>query len=253
MELDIIHKYLFSVPATTGTQSYTYNFKSNELRQYLTGISCPLIAALPTADFIQIELRDDYKSILSYSPAQNWCKDTTSVSFDLTQVFRPLNVESAGKNFYLTVRIKNSTAAFSFVALFRQSNTPLNIGIFGCEVKNYDMQSFTVPAPALGANFNITLPSDFEAVAGINIVGGCAAEFMNLCLDINDNYNIIIDPIPLSILKVTDKQKYDDTFYPVHFKSNNKQINVRLTTLDTPSAYTADPYTITFLLINPKK
>lgn len=253
MEVDIIHKYLFNIPATTGTQSYTYNFKSNELRKYLSGIACPLTTALPTADDIKIELRDDYKSILSFSPVQNWCKNTASVSYDLTQIFRPLFVESAGKNFYITVKVTNSTTAFSFVTLFRQTNTPYNIDIFGYEVKNYDMQSFTVPAPALGSNFNITLPSDYEAVVGINVVGGCQAEFFNLCLDINDNYNILLDPVPLSILKVTENMKTDNAFYPVCFKSSNKQINVRLTTLETPAAYTADAYTITFLLINQKK
>lgn len=249
MTVDIIHKYFFNVPATTGMQTYTYNFKSNELRNYLTGIACPLTTALPVADDIKIELRDDYKSILSFSPVQNWCKNTTSVNFDLTEVFRPLNVESKGKNFYLTVKVKNSATAFSFVALFRQSNNALNINIFGVDCKAYDMQSFTVPAPALGANYNITLPSDYDSVAGINIVGGDPNEFLNLCLDLNDNYNTIIDPLPLSILKVTENQKVNNTFYPLSFRSANKQINARLTTLQSPQNYTATDYTITFLLL----
>ena len=249
MNLDIIHKYKFEIPATVGVNSVSYNFKSNELRKYLTGIACPLLTTIPTAEEIKIELRDDYKSILSFSPVQNWCKNTNSQSFDLTEIFRPLTVESAGKNFYLTVKVKNTAATFGFVAMFRQSDTPLNIKIFGVDCKQYDIQSFTVPAPELGQNFNITLPSDFDSVAGINIVGADQTNFLNLCLDLNDNYNIILDPVPLSVLKVTENQKTDNSFYPLFFKSANKQINARLTALDSAAQYTPTNYTISFLLL----
>lgn len=244
----LIQKYLYTVPATTGTQIYTYNWKSDELFKFLAGIACPLATSLPaTFDDIKIELRDDYKSILSFSPVQNWCKNTSAQDYDLTNIFRPLAVESAGKNFYLNVKVTNTSAAFTFVALFKQVNEQPAISIFKEPVNGYDMQSFTVPTPALGQQFEINLPSDYNNVAGVNIVGGDTTNFFSLALDINDSTNYLLDPVPLSILKVTETQSLDKGFFPVAFASNNKKINVRLTALETIT-YTPTDLTITFLL-----
>ena len=244
----LIQKYWYTVPATTGTQIYTYNFKSDELFKYMAGIACPLATALPsTFDDIKIELRDDYKSILSFSPVQNWCKATSAQDFDLTNIYRPLNVESAGKNFYLNVKVTNTSAAFSFVALFKQTNEKPDISIFNQPVNGYDMQSFTVPAPALGQNFEINLPSDYSCVAGVNIVGGDQTNFYSLALDINDSTNYLLDPVPLTVLKVTETQIMDKAFYPVSFASANKKIMVRLTAMQSIT-YVPTDFTITFLL-----
>lgn len=244
----LIQKYWYTVPATTGTQIYTYNFKSDELFKFMAGIACPLATSLPaTFDDIKIELRDDYKSILSFSPVQNWCKDPTAQDFDLTQIYRPLCVESAGKNFYLNVKVTNTSAAFTFVALFKQTNEKPEISIFNQPVNDYDMQSFTVPAPALGQNYEINLPSDYNNVAGVNIVGGDTTNFNALALDINDSTNYLLDPVPLTVLKVTEMQNHDKGIYPVAFQSKNKKIMVRLTAMDIIT-YTPTDYTITFLL-----
>ncbi len=245
----LIQKYYFTIPATTGTKSYSYNFKSDELYQYLAGIACPLVTALPTAERIEIELRDDFASILSFSPVVNWCKNTASVDYDLTNVFRPVISKSAGKNYYLNVKVTNSAAAFTFVALFRQSNELPVVNIFGQNVENYDMQSFTVKAAALGVNYNINLPSNFNAVAGINFVGGDTANIGQIALDVNDNLKNLLDPVPVSILKVTENQGYDKTFFPLSFMSKNKQVNLRLTPMATIAAYTPSDFTVTFLLI----
>lgn len=244
----LIQKYYFTIPATTGTNVYSYNFKSDELYQYLTGIACPLVTALPTADKIEVELRDDFKSILSFSPVQNWCKNTASVDYDLTNVFRPVISKSAGKNYYLNVKVTNSAASFTFVALFKQENEQPVVNIFGRTVENYDMQSFTVKAAALGTNYNINLPSDFNAVAGINFVGGDTANIGQIALDVNDNLKNLLDPVPVSILKVTENQGYDKTFFPLSFISKNKQVNLRLTPMATINIYTPSDFTVTFLL-----
>jgi len=249
MENTLIQKYWYTVPQTTGTQMYTYNFKSDELYKFLTGIACPLVDSLPTADKIEVELRDDFKSILSFSPVQNWCKNTASVDYDLTNVFRPIVSQSQGKNYYLNVRVTNSSAAFTFVALFQQSNEQPQLSVFGRSVEAYDMQSFTVKAAALGANYNINLPSDFEAVMGVNFTGGDTANIAKLALDINDNMRNLLDPVPVNILKVTENQGYDKTFFPVQFVSKNKQVNLRLTPLATIASYTPSDFTVTFLLI----
>lgn len=250
MENILIQKYYFNVPATTGTQVYSYNFKSDELYKYLTGIACPLVGSqIPAADDIKIELKDDYKSILSFSPAVNWCKNTTSVDYDLTNVFRPVLSQSAGKNFYLNVKVKNLSANFAFVALFRQANQQPALTVFGNSVNAYDMQSFTIENAALGVNYNINLPSDYDAVVGVNFVGGDANNISLLALDINDAMKNLLDPMPVTTLTVTENQGYDKTFFPVSFKSKNKQVNLRLTPLNTINNYTPTAITVTFLLI----
>lgn len=249
MEKMLIQKYWFSVPQTTGTHLYQYVFKSDELYKFLTGIACPLASTLPTADEIKIELRDDFKSILSFSPVVNWCKNTASSDFDLTAVFRPLMAESKGKNFYLNVRVTNSSAAFTFVALFRQANEQPVVSIFGEAVSGYDMQSFTIKQPLLGTNYNINLPSDYDKVAGVNFIGGDQTNIARLALDINDNLRELLDPVPVSVLTVTENQGYDKTFFPLAFVSKNKQVNLRLTQLDDQAmTYTPTDITVTFLL-----
>lgn len=244
---ELIQKYLFNVPIATTAQIQQYVFKSDELFKYLSGIACPLASSLPTGD-IKIELRDDFRSILSFSPVENWCKAPTAQDYDLTSVFRPLAAESAGKNFYLNVKAENTSAAFTFVALFRQSLEKPEISIFNEAVNDYDMQSFTIPTPSLGQNYQINLPSDFNRVAGVNIVGGDLTNFYSLALDLNDSLNSLLDPVPLSILKVSSTQSIDKGFFPVSFASNNKQINIRLTALDPGISYTPTDLTVTFLL-----
>lgn len=235
----IQHRFV-SVPLTSGTSIYKVNFKSDDMYNYLTGIALTFEGARPTADAIEVELRDDFISILSFSPVENWLKNTTSVSWNLADAFRALNVESHGKQFYLNVKVTNS-AAFSFTCMFRQS---LN----AVAVKEYDIQAFTVPAPSLGANFSITLPDDYSKCRGINVVGGDSTNSQYLALDINDARGYILDPVPFNVLIPTVNTQYDNLFFDMDFESKNKEINVRLTALKDIE-YTATNYTISFLLL----
>lgn len=241
----LIQKTLLTVPQATTAAITQYVFKSDELFPYLSGVACPLASALPTGD-IKIELRDDFRSVLSFSPVENWCKATSAQDYDLTNVFRPIAAESAGKNFYLNVKAENTSAPFTFVALFKQTMEKPEISIFGEAVNGYDMQSFTIPAPSLGQNYQINLPSDFDRVAGVNFVGGDSANFYSLALDLNDSINTLLDPVPVSILNVKETQSIDKGFFPVSFASANKQINVRLTAMEAIT-YTPTDITVTFL------
>ena len=109
------------------------------------------------------------------------------------------------------------------------------------------MQSFTIPAPVIGTDYNFNLPSDFNYVAGVNIVGGDPVTFNNLLLEVNDSVRNLLDPMPLSCLKVRETVKYNNSFFPVSFISKNKEVNIRLSTVGTVT-YTATPITVTFLL-----
>lgn len=242
MKETLIQHYYYTVPATTGTNVYTYLFKSDELYNFLTGIACPLTSALPTADLIEVELRDDFKSILSFSPVRNWCKSTTAQTWNLQEAFRPFNVASKGKNFYLNVKVTNSTAAFSFCAFFRQSTKEL-------KCRQYDMQTFTFKAAVLGVNNQINLPSDYDFCAGVFIQGGDSTNDGALLIDINDNRQNLLDPVLQSVLRITENTPFDDSFFPCEFESKNKQVFFRITPLYNGVSYTASDISVTFLLI----
>lgn len=245
MKNTYVQNKLISIPATTGVNNYSFLFKADDCYQYLSGVGCYFLGTTPpTADSIKIEFRSDYKSILSYSPFENWVKSTVSPSFNLQDIYKPLMVDARGRNFYINVTVKNC-AAFDFMALVKQTTFPV-------PCKRYDAQSWDVTAPTLGQALQITLPSDFNRCKGIAISGGQSANANVLGFEIFDSAGQIVDPLPLSVLTPTVSTPYDQGFYPVDFDSKSKQISVRLTALAStlPTPYVATDYTVTFLLID---
>ena len=236
------HK-LISIPQTTGVNNYSFLFKADDCYQFLSGVGCYFLGTTPpSADSIKIEFRSDYKSILSYSPFENWVKSTVSPSFNFQDIYKPLNVDARGRNFYINVTVKNC-AAFNFMALVKQTTYPV-------KCIRYDAQSWDIAAPALGQGFEITLPSDFTRCKGIMLTGGQSANANVLGFEIYDSAGQIVDPLPMSVLTPTVSTPYDHGFYPVDFDSKSKQISVRLTQLGTLAAtYVPTNYTATFLLI----
>lgn len=241
MKETLIQHRVISIPQTTGTQIYSTLIKADDCYNYLTGIAA-IAAAAPTAAEFKIELRDDFKPVLSFSPYNNWLKTPQSQSFNLQDVFKPFNVEARGRNFYVNVKVTNCSA-FTFTVLLRQNVNPM-------VCNRYDEQCFDVPTPALGSGFQITLPSDYNYCKGIMLTGGDTTNADFLGLDIYDSAGAITDPVPMSILTPSIYTEYDDGFFPVDFESKSRQISVRLTELGTlPSTYTPTNYTITFLLV----
>lgn len=244
MKQTYIQHKLISIPATSGVpQTFQTTFKADDCYEFLSGVACLLSSAnVPTADDIKIELRSDYQSILSFSPYTNWVKNPKSPAFNLQDVFKPLQVDARGRNFYLNVKVQNNTA-FDFVALLKQTVNPVRC-------VRYDAQSFDIATPSLGQGFNITLPSDYNYVKGVMLSGGQVANADYLGFEIYDSAGQIVDPLPMSILTPSVDTPYDSGFYPLDFASKSKQISVRLTALGTLStAYVATNYTVTFLLV----
>lgn len=235
---------LISIPATTGSNNYSFLFKADDCYEFLSGVGCYALGnSVPTADAIEIEFRSDYKSILSYSPYENWVKNPMSPSFNLQDIYKPLKVDARGRNFYLNVKVTNCQA-FNFMALVKQS-------IFAVPCKRYDAQSWQIAAPTLGQGISITLPSDFQRCNGIMLKGGQAANANVIGFDIYDSGGQIVDPLPMSVLTPSVNTPYDNGFYPVDFDSKSKQIFVRLTQIGTLAAtYVPTNYTVTFLLID---
>lgn len=235
------------IPATTGTQIYSTLFKADDCYNYLSGVSAitkvTTTAPVPTADIFDVEFRDDYKSILSFSPFENWVKNTTSASWNLQDAFKPLKIDARGRNFYLNVKVKNLTANYAFTALLKQTTAPI-------ECARYDEQSFTISTAAIGQGYQITLPSDYNNVKGIMFSGGDTTNDKVICLDIYDAQGQIIDPLPTALLRATTNTPYDNGFYPVDFESKSRQISVRLTSLDNTISYTPQNFTVVFLLVD---
>lgn len=243
----IQHKVI-TIPQTGATpQVFQTLFKADDCYKYLSGIAAFCANSLPTADLFQIELRDDFNTIFSFSPFENWVKNTHAGAFNLQDTYKPLCIEARGRNFYLNVKVKNLTADYTFTALMKQTQQPV-------ECIRYDEQTFEVVTPTLGQAVEITLPSDYQRCKGIMLVGADAVNENFIGLDISDAYGQIVDPLPVSILKATSNTQYNDGFYPVDFESKSRQIKVRLTALGTlPAVYTATNYQITFLLIDETK
>lgn len=243
----IQHKVI-TIPQTGATpQVFQTLFKADDCYKYLSGIAAFCANSLPTADLFQIELRDDFNTIFSFSPFENWVKNTHAGEFNLQDTYKPLCIEARGRNFYLNVKVKNLTADYTFTALMKQTQQPV-------ECIRYDEQTFEVVTPTLGQAVEITLPSDYQRCKGIMLVGADAVNENFIGLDISDAYGQIVDPLPVSILKATSNTQYDNGFYPVDFESKSRQIKVRLTALGTlPAVYTATNYQITFLLIDETK
>lgn len=239
-----IQHQLINIPATTGTNNYSFLFKADDCYEFLSGVGCySITGSVPTADDIQIEFRSDYKSILSYSPYANWVKNPASPSFNLQDIYKPLQVDARGRNFYLNVRVTNCSA-FNFMALVKQTKFPV-------PCIRYDAQSWKIASPALGQGVSITLPSDFKRCKGIMLTGGQAANANVIGFDIYDSGGQIVDPLPMSVLTPTINTPYDSGFYPVDFDSKSKQLFVRLNPIATLAAtYVATDYTVTFLLID---
>lgn len=241
----LIQNYKFDIPQTTGTRVYSYTFKSDDLHNFLTGISAIFCGGVyPSENTVSVELRDDFKSILSFSPCENWIKETaqTNPAFKLTDTFKPLNVESKGKNFYVNVKATDVQEPFNFMVFFRQSDNEFNC-------KNYDVQTFEFKNITLGINNEINLPSDYNNVVGINAVFTSNSETPTIMLDINDSKAQQLDPFSLECLKVTKNVNYDDSFFPCEFYSKNKQVNVRFTSLTTQTLSEVLNVSVSFLLV----
>lgn len=242
MKNTLIQNRVISIPATTGApRIYKTTIKADDCYKYLTGVAA-FAKVAPVADSVEIELRDDFITILSFSPFENWIKNPTAANFNLQDIFKPLSIDAAGRNYYLNVKVKNCQA-FDFVVLLRQDNEKL-------DCVRYDAQSWDFKTPALGQAVEITLPSDYDFCKGIFVTGGDTANDMFLSLDIYDSAGAIVDPLPLAILKQTMSTNYDNSFVAVDFESKSRQIKVRVNNLGTlPQAYTPTDLKITFLLV----
>lgn len=243
MKTTYVQHKVITIPATTVTQIYQTLFKADDCYQFLTGVATVFSGSAPSADVFEIELRDDYNSVLSFSPAENWLKNPTSATWNLQDVFKPLNIDARGRNFYLNVKVKNLASPFSFTALILQETKITK------PVCDYDEQTFEIATPALGQGYSITLPSNYNFVKGMMLSGGDAVNAGLIAFDITDSLGQIVDPLPMSILKPTSSTPYDLGFFPVNFESKSRQIFVRLTEMATLStAYTPTNYNVTFLL-----
>lgn len=239
----LLQTKIITVPATTQTTVHRTLFKADDCYKYLSGVATVINGSAPSADIFQLELRDDYDTVLSFSPFENWLKNTQSVAWNLQDTYKPLNLNAMGRNFWLNVKVKNLAAPYSFAAVLKQSNTPI-------KCVRYDQQTFTIPTPYLGSNYEITLPSNYSTCKGFMVTGGDTTNAAGIAIDFNDSFGSIYDPVPLNMVMPTVNTPYDLGFYPLDFPSASHQINVRLTDIGGISAsYTPTDINVTFLLV----
>lgn len=243
MKDTFIQNKVIAIAANSGTSTQSFLFKADDCYPYLSGIAVIFAGdTTPTADEIQLELRSDFETVLSFSPAENWLKNPGSNSFNLQDVFKPLCLEAKGRNFYFNIKTTNNDA-FSFVVLLKQTLKPI-------DCVRYDEQSFVCSDAELGQGFAITLPSDYDKVKGVMLSSALSLETANnIAFEIYDSLGQIVDPLPVSILSPSVNTQYDNGFYPIEFESKSKQIFVRFTALDSSVVYVPQNFTVTFLLV----
>lgn len=239
----LLQTKVITVPATTSVQVFRTLFKADDCYKYLSGVATIISGSAPSADVFEIELRDDFDTVLSFSPFSNWLKNTQAVTWNLQDCFKPLKLNAMGRNFWLNVKVKNLAAPYTFTAVLKQTNTPI-------QCVRYDEQTFNIAAPYLGQNYAITLPSNYQVCKGIMVQGGDTAHSSGIALDLNDSLGSIYDPVPLDMLTPTVATPYDHGFYPLDFPSASHELNIRLTDIGGISAsYVPTDINVTFLLV----
>lgn len=242
--MNLIQNQTITVPATTGEITYKNLFSSDKNCQYVTGIA----AIQVSGDFsqnIEIEFTDDVNSIFAMSPAQNWVKDTASDSWDITKIFRLVNLTAKGRNYYCNVKAKNTTSAVTFVVYYYQSDEK-------SKVIPYNFQTYEFNNSGAATQYlNVVLPTDFKKVKGVAIYSNATkADLSQYFLRVVNSYKNLVDDMQLSGLQASDKINYDNSFYLCNFDTEGQDIKVYTSLVDSSLTGTAFTFKVVFLLTN---
>lgn len=223
----LIQSQIISVPVTTGTNIYKTQFDSDKNFKFVAGIACGLVRGDINQN-IEIEFKDDNDTIFSFSPVQNWVKDTASANKDLTEFFRAVNIVSKGRNIYLNVKATDTTEIVKFVVYYLQQDEEPR-------VKQYNFETYAVSFDTLPDFRNITLPSRFANVCGIAAVTD-SEEASLITVRVENTQKNLVDPVQLSALAVTKDTLYDQAFSPVNFPADGQELKLYLNAIDEVTA-----------------
>ncbi len=238
MKQNLIYSELIQIPATTGTKYYRRQITTDKLYPYMTGIACMLVSGAVDGADVEIEIRDDQKSIFSMSSGSNWIKTANNAGWDMQNFFRPCMQKAAGRNIYLNVKATDCDA-FNFVFYIRQSVE--SIACIDYDFQSYDIQS--------NSNNVISLPANYKYVRGMQIASADGANDRAYQVRIEDARGNLMDDIILDAVKVRSQLLYDRSFYPVSFDGDSRDVRIYITRIDGENADTFNAK-ICFLVTN---
>lgn len=234
----LIYSRLIEIPETTGTQYYKTQITTDKNYSFLTGILCMLRSGSVEGKDIEIEIRDDYKAIFSFSPAANWLKAANNSGWDMTQIFRPCNIASKGKNIYINVKATDCEA-FSFGVYLKQTHN--NIKCIDYNFQSYDIES--------NSNNVIALPTNYKFIRGVQVSVPGNVTDTDYKLRVEDASGNLIDDIMCAAINVHSYTHYDKSFMPVNFPGDARDVKIYLTKMDDTTAATVKAK-ICFLVCN---
>lgn len=237
----LIYNRLISIPETSGTQYYKTQITTDKNFNFLTGILCMLASGSIANKDIEIEIRDDYSALFSFSPAENWIKVARNHSaWDMTKMFRPCNLTSKGKNIYINVKATDCEA-FSFVVYLKQTTEAIRC-------IDYNFQCYDI---ASNSNNVIALPTNYKYIRGVQVAlpDGHDAEYQ---LRIEDASGNLLDDIMVDAIKVRSMSLYDNCFFPVNFPGDARDVKIFLTRIDETTTTTISAK-LCFLVCNTDK
>lgn len=235
----LIYSRLIEIPETIGTQYYKTQITTDKNFEFLSGILCMLHSGSVEGKDIEIEIRDDYRALFSFSPSANWIKTADNSGWDMTQLFRPCNLPSKGKNIYINVKATDCDA-FSFAVYLKQTH---------CAIRciDYNFQSYDIVS---NSNNVIALPTNYTHIRGVQISLPGSVVAPDYQLRIEDASGNLIDDIMCAAINVHSYTHYDKSFMPVNFPGDARDVKIYLTKIDGTTA--ADPVKakICFLVCN---
>ena len=238
MKDNLIYSELIQIPATTGTKYYRKQITTDKLYPYMTGIACMLVSGTVDGADVEMEIRDDQKTIFSLSSGSNWIKTANNAGWDMQNIFRPCQEKAAGRNIYINVKATDCSA-FNFVVYIRQAVDPI-------VCIDYDFQSYDINSTA---NNVISLPANYKYVRGLQIASADGANDKAYQVRIEDARGNLMDDIMLDAVKVRSQLMYDRSFYPVKFSGDSRDVKIYLTRIDG-TATTSFDAKICFLVTN---
>lgn len=222
----LIQSQVIEVPVTVGTTIYKTQFASDKNFKFVSGIACLLVSGSVAQD-IEIEFKDDNETIFTFSPAQNWVKDSEANNKDLTNIFRPVNIVSKGRNIYCSVKATDTDEVVKFVVYYLQVDSEE-----GVKVKPYNFETYRINFASLPEYKNITLPNRYRNVAGIAAVTSSAAA-SKILVHVENTQKNLVDPIQLSAINVNAQTAYDLSFLPVVFPADGQELKLYFTAADS--------------------
>lgn len=183
--------------------------------KHLIGIAFVSRAGAGVDNYITIS--DNSKTIFDKAPLKMYTKSFRDISKD--DIFLPLNIPAAGNIIEILLQGATVTTAYDIDVIFVLSNEPIDITEYNFQTKKITIPGATPVNTTLELAI-IRLNSSFAEVKGFLINKDLGTNLKVAVKDAAGNY--LLDSLDSRLLELdtTDFIPYNNTFFPVQFKSD---------------------------------